>query len=200
MKKVDNVPGLYYIENFLTKEEESNLLKEIDQNNKWVNTLGKYSRVVQQYGAYFDYLNHDKLTPAPEFFPLLKATSQKIEHVIKEELKQEHNFNQCIINNYNKSQRITAHVDYHHFGPLIACVSIFGEATMRFTNKSTSVDIIVKPRSLYIMSGPARSIWTHEMLPCKEERRISITLRTLTTSALTMIKQFDTSICLNTNK
>ena len=90
-------------------------------------------------------------------------------------------FDQCIVNNYYKNQRISKHIDSLTFDKIICCLTIGTEpgGIMRFSYDEHKKDIIVKPNSLYIMSGDARYKWAHEMLSNKGDRRISITYRTI---------------------
>lgn len=85
--------------------------------------------------------------------------------------------NQCIMNNYYKTQAISKHIDSRQFGSVIGCFTLGSPGTMRFTCEDKSVDVIVEPNSLYIMSGDARYKWQHEMLRNKHDRHISITFR-----------------------
>ena len=64
---------------------------------------------------------------------------------------------------------IKPHVDSVRFcGDLIAGVSLLTDAIMRFihtTDASRSCDVLLKRRSLYVMSGSCRYDYTHEILP-----------------------------------
>jgi alkylated DNA repair dioxygenase AlkB len=68
------------------------------------------------------------------------------------------------------------------FGPAVAGVSLASRCVMRFRRKvgdgfeTWSAEL--EPRSLYILSGPARSQWQHTIANTPE-LRYSITFRTL---------------------
>jgi alkylated DNA repair dioxygenase AlkB len=104
-------------------------------------------------------------------------------------------FNQCIVNEYlPEGVGISPHVDAPVFGPIIACLSLGAAADMVFApvgaDRNTRFALRCEPRSLYVMSGAARSEWRHAMPPLSAApivggdsantaavRRISITLR-----------------------
>ena len=98
-------------------------------------------------------------------------------------------FEQCIVNNYESGQGINKHIDLDAFGPVIGCFSLGSGCTMRFSLDEERVDIYIEPNSLYVMSGDARSKWTHEMPATKTDlidgkrvsrnRRVSLTFRSI---------------------
>ena len=67
-----DIEGLNFVENFLTEEEEKNLLVEIDKS-EWNNSL---SRRTQHYGYVYNYTNksaNQKAAPIPEWsFVIIK--------------------------------------------------------------------------------------------------------------------------------
>ena len=95
--------------------------------------------------------------------------------------------NQCIVNNYSVGQGISKHIDVKSYGNVIGCFTINSGATMIFRHLDKSINLYVEPNSLYIMSGEARYLWSHEMTTNKydkindtmnkRDRRISITFR-----------------------
>jgi alkylated DNA repair dioxygenase AlkB len=177
VKKIKKVTGLYYIENFINNG--SNIIKELD-NNEWTPVTNyANSRIVQQYGYLYNYSNHKSNTKTKDMIPCLDNIKNDIKYICLELglIDNEYIFNQCIVNNYYKNQKISKHIDALAFDKIICCLTIGNSGIMRFLLDDNKYDIIVQPNSLYIMSGDARYKWTHEMLPNKEERRISITYR-----------------------
>jgi alkylated DNA repair dioxygenase AlkB len=188
--EISTVPGLYYIENLISPEYSQQLFHYLDNEAKWSPiTDSPNSRVVQHYGFLYNYKhrNHKEMgTPIPYLFSsLIQTLEQKVQ-----ELKltdSSYSFNQVIVNNYEPGQGISKHTDIKSYGAVIGCYTIGSGATMRFRKKEEIVDIYVKPNSLYIMSGDARYLWTHEMPSTKtdicdgkrvtRDRRISITFR-----------------------
>jgi alkylated DNA repair dioxygenase AlkB len=176
MIKYNKIDGLYYIENVI-----DDIVAIIDNDdNPWKPiTDSKNSRKVKHYGYIYNYKSFStaKTTPIPDYLlPLVDILKY---HMAKLELDNIE-MNQCIINNYEKGQGISRHIDLIQFGSVIGCFTLGNSATMRFSNKEGKIyDIDVNPNSLYIMSGDARYHWTHEMLRNKGDRRISITFRNI---------------------
>ncbi len=180
-----NIPGLYYIPDI--KENTVNILKELDKKD-WIHiTNSKNGRRVQQYGYKYNYNTgniKEKTEDIPEF---IKPLQNLLSHICKELelIDEKSDFNQCLINNYEIGQGISAHIDDKKFGPVIGCFTLLSGATMRFKHNNQSHDIYVEPNSLYIMTGDSRYKWTHEMTTnkydtqnkIKRDRRVSITFR-----------------------
>ena len=82
---------------------------------------------------------------------------------------------------YSSGAGIGWHRDAPPFG-IIAGISLAGTCKMRF-QKGTGADRIVSelvlpPRSMYLLTGSARKEWQHSIPPTKE-LRYSITFRTM---------------------
>eukprot|EP01064_Diplonema_japonicum_P022182 TRINITY_DN31861_c0_g1_i1.p1 TRINITY_DN31861_c0_g1~~TRINITY_DN31861_c0_g1_i1.p1 ORF type:complete len:202 (+),score=10.90 TRINITY_DN31861_c0_g1_i1:60-665(+) len=101
-------------------------------------------------------------------------------------------FNQLILNRYEKAEGILPHIDLLRFQDFIFGVTLAGSASFIFADKSGPVQTIFLSRGdAYILTGPARYDFTHEIPtqaedvdPATEETvprsvRISLTLRAL---------------------
>jgi alkylated DNA repair dioxygenase AlkB len=170
-----SIPGLYYIPNAL----KIDIIKTIDDDSISWKPLSdsKNSRKVKQYGYLYNYKNttaKDKTHPLPDY---LQPYHDTLKQYMNEFGLDDLDMNQCIMNNYYKTQCISKHIDSKHFGSVIGCYTLGSSGIMRFTCDNDTVDIVVEPNSLYIMSGDARYKWSHEMLRLKHDRRISITFR-----------------------
>lgn len=90
-------------------------------------------------------------------------------------------FRQVGVNEYRAGAGIGWHKDKQEFG-IIVGVSLLASATMRFRRANgarwTRVSRILKPRSIYILDGEARTQWEHSIPPLCQ-LRYSITFRTL---------------------
>lgn len=175
--------GFRMIENFLSMEEEVRLLKTIDQGT-WEGDGDKFRRV-QQYGVRYDYKAHkvDVEAKAPEIPLFLHFVIERISPFVSTAIRQ------VFINEYIHHQGIGPHIDPPEtFGPEIFGVSLGSPAVMRFSREGyANVDVLLKPRSLMVMTGESRYLWKHEIpysksvpgFPRREKgfRRISITLR-----------------------
>ncbi|MCB9994860.1 MAG: alpha-ketoglutarate-dependent dioxygenase AlkB [Rhodospirillales bacterium] len=173
-----DIPGLQYLPDFITEDEEKALVEDIDQR-PWLNDL---KRRVQHYGYKYDYkartvTDDSYLGPLPGWLmPITQKLSFKPD--------------QTIVNEYFPGQGISAHVDcVPCFGDTIASLSLGSGAVMQFTNGQEKHDLYLEPRSLIILSGPARYEWTHAIptrksdvvdgLKIERGRRISLTFRTV---------------------
>ncbi len=187
---INSVPGLFYIDNLISPEYSQQLFHYLDNEAKWSPiTDNPNSRVVQHYGYKYNYKSHhhkEMGTPIPDIFSeLIQNLKQKSQEL--QLIDSSYSFNQVIVNNYEPSQGISKHTDIKSYGAVIGCYTIGSGATMRFRKNNEIVDIYVKPNSLYIMSGDARYLWTHEMPSTKTDmcdgkrvvrsRRVSITFR-----------------------
>lgn len=168
------VPGLTLLENFLTEEDEKNLISLID-SKPWITIL---RRRTQQYGRNYDY-GAKILGPAPIIPQELEKLGSKIPGFDRAP-------EQIIVNEYQPGQGISAHTDhYRHFGPVIASVSLGSEVPMIFRKSGKEVTIQLPRRSVVILTGDARHSWTHEIPARRRDngiergRRISVTYRTI---------------------
>lgn len=176
--------GLTYLENYISEDEASRLVQEIDAA-PWRTDL---KRRVQHYGYRYDYKarqarREDYLGPLPKLFQHLA-----------ERLTAEGHFqavpDQVIVNEYQPGQGISAHFDCQPcFGEAIASLSLLSACVMRFASLRSSghMDLLLQPDSLLVMTGEARHEWTHSIPARKTDlvegqkfqrtRRISLTFR-----------------------
>ena len=179
------ISGLYIVKNL--KLNSDNIIEKLDKL-QWVPlSSSKNSRMVQHYGYKYNYSTYnikEKCEPLPndlEFLPDI------LTNICKKIFVKTDKFNQCIINNYNVGQGICKHIDVKSYGSVIGCFTIGSGSSMIFRNGSINHEIYIEPNSLYIMSGDARYLYTHEMpsrktdtingKSIKRSRRISLTFR-----------------------
>ena len=171
VKKISKVPGLYVIKNLISKDNGKIIINKLDTNGKWKPlSLTKNSRKVQQYGFEYHYKSGNIKVPTDPMPDYIYTLSDKLTYICKklDIIDDSYNFNQCIVNNYNKGQAISAHIDKTDYGKVIGCYTVGTQAAiMAFTLGSQIYELKAKPNSLYIMSGDARWKWKHEMLPLK---------------------------------
>ncbi|WP_374461437.1 alpha-ketoglutarate-dependent dioxygenase AlkB [Chryseobacterium taeanense] len=176
------IKGLVYQDDFLTKEEEKLILTEID-NAKWETNL---KRRVQHYGYIYDYkkknIDQDlKIGKLPDWLVLL-------EQKIKTDFNLGNSFDQVIINEYQPGQGISGHIDcVPCFEDVIISISLLSQCIMQFSKDEKRYELLLKPRSILLLSGEARYSWKHGIKAVKNdkwldtiiprERRISITFR-----------------------
>lgn len=177
-----DILGLQYLPDFITADEERALIEVLDQQ-PWLNDL---KRRVQHYGYKYDYkaravTTDSYLGPLPNW---LMPVTQKLP------FKPDQAPDQIIVNEYLPGQGISAHIDcVPCFSDTIASLSLGSGAVMQFTNGLEKRDLYLEPRSLIILSGPARYEWTHAIPARKSDvvdgfkierrRRVSLTFRTV---------------------
>ncbi len=177
-ESIPDIPGLTYIPDFVTQDEEIALITEIDMQ-PWLTDL---KRRVQHYGYKYDYkaravTNNAYLGPLPDW---IKPIVQKLPFMP----------DQAIVNEYHPGQGISAHVDcVPCFDDMIASLSLGAGAIMQFAKGDKKQEFYLKPRSLILLSGEARYKWTHAIparksdvingLKMERDRRISLTFRTI---------------------
>ncbi|KAL9647462.1 hypothetical protein ABK040_006823 [Willaertia magna] len=176
----NGIDGLMLFEDFLTESEEKELIKEIEKH-KWNSEL---SRRTQHYGYVYDYSsrNLNEKTKGLEITELFTTTLQKIKERVQE--IENIDFNQVIINEYKgTNQGISKHVDHcTAFGAYIVILSLNEDCVMKFhklkkvdedklrTNSKVKreatgeiIDVILRKRSLAILSKDARYQFQHEI-------------------------------------
>lgn len=173
--------GLSVVSNFITPEEEKDLLKCI-YSNDW---SGALKRRVQHYGWTYDYKkrNLDQAEPLPEYASFI------LSRLCEENVLREYTPEQLIINEYTPGQGISKHIDSDIFGEIIISLSLGSGCSMIFKNKHECEELYLKPCSLLILSKEARNEWTHEIpsrksdvvmgTRIKRDTRVSMTFRTL---------------------
>lgn len=179
-----DIPGLTYVSDFITRDEENALIAAIDEQ-PWLNDL---KRRVQHYGYKYDYkartvTNDSYLGPLPDW---IQPLAQKLcgEHLCQTAP------DQVIVNEYMPGQGISAHVDcVPCFDDVIASLSLGSPAIMQFSKGNEKQEIYLEPRSLIILSGSARYEWQHAIPARKTDivngfkiernRRLSLTFRTV---------------------
>ncbi|XP_011082163.1 alkylated DNA repair protein alkB homolog 8 isoform X1 [Sesamum indicum] len=180
-----DIPGLYLMHDFVTPQEEQELLAAVD-DRAWQH-LAK--RRVQHYGYEFCYdirtvnTNH-YLGELPSFVsPILERirTFQTLDHSADIAL------DQLTVNEYPPGVGLSPHIDTHSaFEDLIFSLSLAGPCIMEFRKYATAVwqekstsssdvgeqiseknssfvrkAIYLPPRSMLLLSGEARYVWHH---------------------------------------
>lgn len=157
--------GLTLVPEFLSESEERDLLASLPK--KAVLSGQRNRDSIARWGVENHYNGGFRGKQPPT--PLQMAAARIKEQGLMDAVPRSFTMNQ-----YYAGQSLKAHVDALQCGPKIVVLSLLGRAILRFTNpndaKARPVDVALTPRSLLVMSGPAREIWMHEVLPLKEER------------------------------
>lgn len=181
-----NIEGLSYLPGYVTGDEESRLLESVD-SEPWLDDL---QRRVQHYGYRYDYKARSvtadmKLGPIPTWLDRLGKRMASDGYF-------EQRPDQVIVNEYEPGQGIAPHADCRPcFGPTVTTLSLASACEMEFRrpHSERAESVLLEPRSLLVLSGPARYEWTHSIAKRKTDRtptgqirrsrRVSLTFRTV---------------------
>lgn len=187
LENAKQINGLKIYFDFLTKEEEQELLTNIDKN-EWLSDL---KRRVQHFGYKYDYkarrLDHSfYIGKIPNWMVFLcdRLLEMKIISFKPD---------QAIINEYVDDQGIAAHIDCEPcFDDTIISISLSGPCVMNFqkeisTKERDKIALFIPKRTLLVMTKESRYNWYHGIPPRKSDkfngqihnrqRRVSITFR-----------------------
>jgi alkylated DNA repair dioxygenase AlkB len=156
------VKGLYLYPDYITKDEEKQLL-EFCNKQEWVREL---SRLTQHYGYRYVYSTRGLISAAP----IPNLFQAYIDALIREKCTTLL-FDQVIVNHYRPGQGIAAHTDHTHwFDKEIASLSLGSGTNMVFRKggrRGEEYNVYLEPRTLLVMKDDARYQWTHEIQPRK---------------------------------
>jgi alkylated DNA repair dioxygenase AlkB len=175
-------PGFKYVPDFLTHGEETRLLEILSALPLKTFLFHGYEakRNVASFGYSYQFTSRTitKGQPIPAGFDFL---IHKVETYFELE---KGSFQQVLTSEYPIGSVINWHRDAPPFG-MIAGISLAADCIFRLRpydktkqGRKSIISFPVQRRSLYLISGEARSEWEHSILPVKE-KRYSITLRTL---------------------
>ncbi|XP_043337131.1 alkylated DNA repair protein alkB homolog 8 isoform X1 [Cervus canadensis] len=164
-------PGLKVIEEIISSEDEKMLLESVnwteDTDNQNFQKSLKHRRV-KHFGYEFHYENNsvDKDKPLPGGLPDIW------ESILEKWLKEgfiKHKPDQLTINQYEPGHGIPAHIDTHSaFEDEIISLSLGSEIVMDFKHPDgMTVPVMLPRRSLLVMTGESRYLWTHGITPRK---------------------------------
>lgn len=164
-------PGLLVVEEIISSEEEKKLLESVN----WTEDTGNQNfqrslkhRRVKHFGYEFHYESNtvDKDKPLPGGLP--EVCSSILEKLLKEGYIK-HKPDQLTINQYEPGHGIPAHIDTHSaFEDEIISLSLGSAIVMDFKHpEGVTVQVMLPRRSLLVMTGESRYLWTHGITPRK---------------------------------
>jgi alkylated DNA repair protein (DNA oxidative demethylase) len=157
----NNIEGLKVLYNFISKQEEEELLSHIDIQPMSVKRGGRSS--IKRWGSGGCYNNFVVSETIPEW---LTAIAQKI---IDAGLLQKMP-DQISLSLFEKGDYVPPHIDNPQSGKVITTLSLLSEAQMIFTKDGEKLDIPLPKRTLVQMWGELRNEWKHEIAPVNEKR------------------------------
>ncbi len=179
-------PGASLTADWITPLQEAALVAFLDAG-AW---SGELRRHVRHFGYRYDYrarsaTRESRIGPLPDKLQGLaeRLVAQGCFSAVPD---------QVIANEYLPGQGIGAHVDCEPcFGDVIASLSLLSGCEMGFRCLASGEmrAVILPPRSLLVLVGPARRDWTHAIaarlsdvidgLRVARQRRVSLTFRTM---------------------
>lgn len=187
LQGVDAVPGLKFVEGFLTQGQQDHCVQRVDAAiDEWRNDL---SRRVQHYGWRYDYKAR-AITPDMHIGALPDWLDDLAQKLYDETGLFDRAPEQVIVNEYLPGQGIATHIDHPGFGPTVCTISLLDDWEMDFSeNWRDKSPALLQRGSCVLLTGDARSVWQHGIAPRKSEvsdtgrrkrnRRLSLTFRTV---------------------
>ena len=171
--------GLLYQPDLLTEEEERKLLAILDELrfDPIVMHGQAARRTARHFGLDYDYDARTPMPgePVPDWLLPVRTSAAELAAVEPDELAE------ILVQRYPPGATIGWHRDAPAFGTVVG-VSLGGESRLRFQRgkgeKRRVWEVLLEPRSGYVLTGPARTSWQHSIPPTKE-LRYSVTFRTL---------------------
>ena len=169
--------GFTYIADFLTPEEQAALLRQV-RALEFVHDRFRGVRLKRGYAQFgWAYVSNGRiLKPAPPLPEYLIALADKARRHLPDGSDP---FDQCIVTEYPEGAGIGWHTDAPRFGDCIIAVSLAAQAILQFRRNGTEpvgCEVVAAPGSLYVMCGPARWDWQHQVAPVASVR-YSLTFR-----------------------
>lgn len=173
------IEGLKYEETFIPPDEELVLLeciRSLEFNEMRMRGVVARRRVIH-YGVNYSFetFRASPGPPIPDFLLPLRARAAAFAAVGEEQLAE------ALITEYSPGATIGWHKDAAPFDVVIG-ISLASTCRFRFRRGKVraweTAEIVMPPRSAYVLDGPARREWEHS-IPAVEDLRYSITFRTL---------------------
>ncbi|MDQ0570468.1 alkylated DNA repair dioxygenase AlkB [Variovorax paradoxus] len=175
------IEGLRYAHEFLTRSEEEELLRIVQGFELREMRYKEYTarRRGINFGGRYDFDNH-RLRPGaalPEALHPLRAKVAAWMGMAPED------FTHVLVAEYRPGTPLGWHRDVPDFEDIVG-VSLLGDAVMQLrpyppasATAPASLQLLMEPRSIYMLRGEARWAWQHSIAPT-EALRYSITMRT----------------------
>jgi alkylated DNA repair protein (DNA oxidative demethylase) len=171
--------GLIYRPELIPAEEETELLTKLG-SLRWdpIVMHGRTARrTARHYGLSYDYQTREPQPgePIPDWLGHARERAAELAGHAPEELVE------ALVQQYPAGSTIGWHRDAPAFDTVVG-VSLGGSSRLRFQRGKDEHrrvwELLLEPRSGYVLSGEARGSWQHS-IPPTTELRYSITFRTL---------------------
>lgn len=188
LRDPSSLPGLAVVEDYIDPATEIVLVEELDRLAWDRSHRGRRS---QNFGGTYEYSSADLAKDQP-FRPFPRFLRPLMERLVEEGVF-ERLPEQAIVNEYRPGEALVPHVDViETFGPVVVTLSLLTPIRMLFvkeTDRADRFEVVLRPRSLAILKGPARYDWRHGIRGRKHDwidgvkvprtRRVSISLRNI---------------------
>lgn len=175
VETVHGIEGLSLLRNAAGREAAEHILANLrnEVHARWRHWR-PFSR--QDFGFEYDIGSRGAkpTTPIPDeiraLFPTLRAAGWRGEDPT-----------QVIVTRYPRGGSLGAHIDSPVFGPEVAGISLGTEWPIHFSRgrRGRQENIPLPVLSAYVMRSAARQDWYHQVPPCFDGERISLTFRTM---------------------
>ena len=184
LARLEELPeGFLYREKFLSEAEEASLLEKIRGLEFEAFDFHGYiaRRRIVTYGWDYDFATRkasEAARPIPEFLEEIRVRAAEVAGVEGKDLVE------ALVTEYSAGTPIGWHRDAPQFGVIVG-ISLASACRMRlkpYRKPGKVLSLMLEPRSIYVMRGPARWRFQHS-IPAVEALRYSITFRTLRRTA-----------------
>ena len=182
-----SIPGLTYIPNYISIDEQNQLLNAIDQQVWSLESLESRRRI-QQHGYKYEYQNG--ILVACNYLGSLPEWAESIAQRLYRDRITTKVLDQVTVNEYEPGQGLRGHVDcVTCFGDTIITLSLGSSYVMNLMHLETGEmkEILLSQGSLLVLKQEARYGWLHSVSPRYKDiyqgrevvrtRRISLTFR-----------------------
>ena len=175
--------GLRYKPEFISKATERELISRISELPLQPFQFGAFEgkRRVASFGFRYDYALRklQEADPIPAWLTSIITSVERFGKLPSGSVRQ------ILCTEYDEGVGIGWHRDKPHFDEIFG-LSLAAPCKFRFRRAANETwerfTLTAEPRSLYMMSGESRQIWEHS-IPTVEQRRYSITFRTMKSDA-----------------
>ncbi|VTU19755.1 2OG-Fe(II) oxygenase superfamily protein [Variovorax sp. PBS-H4] len=178
------IEGWRYEAGFLDTGEERELLRIVQalplEEMRYKDYTARRRGI--SFGGHYDF-DANRLRPSPDLPPQLVPLRDKVARWMKVAPEM---LVHVLVAEYRPGTPLGWHRDVPEFEQVVG-ISLLGAGLMQFRpyppardpqgRPSPHIDLVVEPRSIYRMRGPARWRWQHRVTPV-QSLRYSITLRT----------------------
>lgn len=155
-----NIPTLNIIAEFITPQEEQDMLAQI---KKFERKRTKDRNSVQRFGSKLPYASNMVSESIPEYLNFICEKLFMLNLVSKKP-------DSVTINEYLAGQGIPHHIDSSSSGEKITILSLLSSAVMNFKKAQENFDVELPARSLIQMSNELRNEWQHAIKPVFDTR------------------------------